>query len=98
MAPLSQSQSNPKGKEPSRDKEPSQDLEDSSEGEEDHEDPQLDQGNPDLDQLMLTAEEQCDLDSFDLASPSVSLPRGKTPLWKVSQENPKFYSQAQPQA
>ena len=44
------------------------------------------------------SEEQPDFDSFALASPSVSLPRGKTPLWKVSQENPKFYSQAQTQA
>ena len=42
------------------------------------------------------AEEQRDFDSFTLSSPSVSLPRGKTPLCEVSHW--KFYSQAQTQA
>ena len=50
-------------KEHSRDREPSWDLEDPSEGEKgqvvsDHKDSDLDQGNPNLDQLMLMAEEQ----------------------------------------
>ena len=47
---------------------------------------------------MLTAEEQQDFDSFALASPSVTLSRGRAPLWKFSEENTKFYSQAQTQA
>ena len=47
---------------------------------------------------MLTEEEHRDYVSFALASPSISLQKGKkgkTSLWKVSQENPNFYSQAQ---
>ena len=107
--PQSQSNSRDPIKELSQDEEPSQDLEDSSEGEEEnafnHEDPkleqgnfELDQGNPKLDHSILTAEDQPDLNSFALTSPSVSLPMDKTPLSKVSQENPEFYSQAQTQA
>ena len=36
-----------------------------------------DSGTPEQDQLMLTAEEQMDYDSFALASPSVT----RAPLW-----------------
>ena len=43
----------------------------------------------------MTEEEQRDFDSFAIASPSVQGKKGKTPLWKASQENPKIYSQAQ---
>ena len=79
--PQSQSQSN------SRDKDPSHDLEDSSEGEISdfyhHEDPELNQGNPELDQLVHTAEEQQDFDSFTQASPSVSLQRVRLPILKL---------------
>ena len=92
--------------ETSRDKEHSPDpSEDPSEGKEgelasEGEDPELDQGDPYLDQLMLTEEEEKDFESFTLASLRVK--RG-TALWKVSQENLKFYFQArqaqrQPQA
>ena len=52
------------------------------------------QGVPLLDQLLLTVEEQRDFDSF--ASPNTR-PKGKTPLWKVSQENPQVYPRTQPQ-
>ena len=60
------------------------------------------QGDPEIDQLLaeaeeqqlLKAEEQQDFDSF--ASLIITLPRGKTPLWKVSQENPQVYPRAQP--
>ena len=48
---------------------------------------------PELDQLMLTAEEQMDYDSLALASPSET----GAPLWKFAEENPTG-SQAQPQA
>ena len=47
---------------------------------------------------MLTEGEQGDFDTFALAWLSVFLQKGrkgKTPLWKVSQENPNFYSKAQ---
>ena len=43
---------------------------------------------------MLMEEEQKDLESFSLASPSVSIQKGKKgkdPLWKVSQENTIFF-------
>ena len=55
------------------------------------------EGIPNLTQLVLTEEEQRDFESFALASRSVSQKgkKGKPPLWKVSPENPKFYSQAQ---
>ena len=59
------------------------------------EDSDLHQGDPNLTQPVMTEEEQRDYDSFALASPSVQYKKGKTPLWKVSQENPQFYSQAQ---
>ena len=41
---------------------------------------------------MMTEEEQRDFETFTLASPNAH--RGKT-SWKASQENTKFYSQAQ---
>ena len=69
--------------------EPSQDPEKTSEEEEDSH-----QGEPLLVQLLLFAEEQRDYDS--VASPSgmtlqsPHLPITKTPLWKVSQENPQI--------
>ena len=44
---------------------------------------QDDQREPLLDQLLLTMDEQRGFDSF--ASPNTR-PKGKTPLWKVSQE------------
>ena len=44
-----------------------------------------DLGTPELDQLMLTVEEQIDYDSFTLASLSVT----RAPLWKFAEENPK---------
>ena len=62
---------------------------------EDDEDPVLQQGDPDLSQLVLTEKEQQDFDSFNEASTSSQIKKGKTPLCKVSQENTKFYSQAQ---
>ena len=42
-------------------------------------------GTPELDQLMLTAEEPLNYDSFTLASPSVT----GAPLWKFANKNPK---------
>ena len=87
--------------ETSRDRLPSPNHVDHSEGEEgelasDEEDPEINQGDPNLDQLMLTEEEQKHFESFALALPSLSVQKGKiNPLWKVSQENTKFYSQAQ---
>ena len=89
--------------ETSQDREPSPDCTDPSEGKEgelssDHEDPDLVQGDPNIGQFMLTEGEQGDFDTFALAWLSVFLQKGrkgKTPLWKVSQENPNFYSKAQ---
>ena len=49
-------------------------------------------GTPELHQLMITAEEQMDYDSFTLASPSVI----RAPLWKFTEETPSG-SQTQPQ-
>ena len=49
-------------------------------------------GDPKLENLMMTEEEERDFDTFTLASPNAH--RGKT-SWKASQENTKFYSQAQ---
>ena len=49
-------------------------------------------GDPQLENLVMTEEEQTDFETFTLASPNA--PRGKT-SWKASQENTKFYSQAQ---
>ena len=67
---------------------------DSSEGEpSDSEQEGPHSGTPELDQLMLTAEEQMDYESFTLASPSVTM----APLWKFAEENPTG-SQARPQA
>ena len=86
--PQSKSQSN------SRDKDPSHDLEDSSEGEisdlDHHEDPELNQGNPELDQLVHTAEEQQDFDSFTLASPRVSLQRVRLLIFSSSDTGPDY--------
>ena len=48
-------------------------------------------GDPNLESLMMTEEER-DFETFALASPSV--PKRKT-SWRASQENTKFYSQAQ---
>ena len=59
------------------------------------EDPDLHQRNPNLSQLVLTEEELRDFDSFNEASTNFHSKKGKTRLWKVSQENTKFYSQAQ---
>ena len=49
-------------------------------------------GDPQLENLMMTDEEQGDFETFNLASPNVH--RGKS-SWKASHENTKFYSQAQ---
>ena len=49
-------------------------------------------GDPQLENLVMTEEEQRDFETFTLASPNAR--RGKT-SWKASQENTKFYSQAQ---
>ena len=49
-------------------------------------------GDPQLENLMMTEEEQRDFEAFTLASPNAR--RGKT-SWKASQENTKFYAQAQ---
>ena len=49
-------------------------------------------GDPQLENLMMTEEEQRDFETFTLASPNAR--RGKT-SWKATQENTKFYSQAQ---
>ena len=49
-------------------------------------------GDPHLENLMMTEEEQRDFETFTLASPNAR--RGKT-SWKASQENTKFYFQAQ---
>ena len=67
---------------------------DLSEGELSNSEPEgPDSGTPELDQLMLTAEEQLDYGSFALVSPSVT----RAPLWKFSEETP-FSSQTRPQA
>ena len=50
------------------------------------------QGDPKLENLMITEGEERDFETFTLAS--LNARRGKT-LWKASQENTKFYSQAQ---
>ena len=49
-------------------------------------------GDPKLENLMMTEEEEMDFETFTLAS--LNARRGKT-SWKASQENTKFYSQAQ---
>ena len=49
-------------------------------------------GDSQFENLMMTEEEQRDFETFTLASPYAH--RGKT-SWKASQENMKFYSQAQ---
>ena len=49
-------------------------------------------GDPQLENLVMTEEEQRDFETFTLAS--LNARRGKT-SWKASQENTKFYSQAQ---
>ena len=49
-------------------------------------------GDPQLENLVMIEEEQRDFETFTLASPNAR--RGKT-SWKASQENTKFYSQAQ---
>ena len=49
-------------------------------------------GDPKLENLMMTEEEERDFETFALASPNVS--KRKT-SWRASQENTKFYSQAQ---
>ena len=49
-------------------------------------------GDPKLENLMMTEEEERDFDTFTLASSNAR--RGNT-FWKASQENTKFYSQAQ---
>ena len=59
------------------------------------EDPDLHQGDPNLSQLVLTEKEQRDFDSFNEASTSSQSKKGKTLLWNISQENTKFYAQAQ---
>ena len=56
------------------------------------EDPAENQGDPKWENLMMTEEEERDFESLALASPSIT--KRKT-LWKASQENTKFYSQAQ---
>ena len=72
---------------------------DPSEGEHsDSEQDVPDLATPELDQLVLTAEEQQDFDSFALASWNMAHSRSKAPLWKFSEEDPKVYSQAQTQA
>ena len=50
------------------------------------------QGDPKLENLVMTGEEERDFETFTLASPNAR--RGKT-SWRASQENTKFYSQAQ---
>ena len=59
---------------------PSLDCVDPSKGEgelaSDEEEPDLNQGDPNLDQLMLTEDEQKDFESFPLASLSISLQKG----------------------
>ena len=60
--------------------------------------PDLYHGDPNLSQFLITEEEQREFDSFnDHNEDAMSLQykKGKTPLWKVSQENTKFYSKAQ---
>ena len=49
------------------------------------EDPDLHQGDPNLSQLVLNRR----------ASTSSQSKKGKTLLWNISQENTKFYAQAQ---
>ena len=49
-------------------------------------------GDPQLENLMMTEEKQRDFETFTLASQNAR--RGKA-SWKASQENTKFYSQAQ---
>ena len=63
---------------------------DPSEGEHsDSEQDVPDLATPELDQLVLTAEEQQDFDSFALASWSMAHSRSKASLWKFSEEDPK---------
>ena len=52
-------------------------------------------GDPKLENLMMTKEEERDFETFTLAFPNAR--RGKT-SWKASQENTKFYSQARHQS
>ena len=67
---------------------------DSSEGElPDSKNEGPDSGTPELDQLVLTVEEQMDYDSFVLASPTAT----SASLWKFADKNHSS-SQTQPQA
>ena len=62
------------------------------------EDPDLYHGDPKLSQFLITEEDQREFDSFNDHNEdamSSQYEKGKTPLWKVSQENTKFYSKAQ---
>ena len=76
-----------------KEKEPS-DHDDHSEGGDlaSVEDPDEIPGDPKFENLMMTEEEERDFETFVLASPNVS--KRKT-SWRASQENTKFYSQAQ---
>ena len=56
------------------------------------EDPGENPGNPKLEKLMMTEEEERDFETFALGSPSVTK---RQTLRKASQGNTKFYSQAQ---
>ena len=68
-------------------------LVDTSEGGiSDSEDEGADSGTPELNQLVLTAEEQLDYDSFALASPSVT----RAPLWSFAEKTPSG-SQTRPE-
>ena len=56
------------------------------------EDPTNILGDPKLENLMMTEEEERDLETFALASPNVSKRKSS---WRASQENTKFHFQAQ---
>ena len=56
------------------------------------EDPVEIPGDPKVERLMMTGEKERDFETFALASPNI--PKRKT-SWRASQENTKFYSQAQ---
>ena len=56
------------------------------------EDPTENPGDPKLENILMTEEGERDFETFALASPNVT--KRKT-SWRASQENTKFYSQAQ---
>ena len=56
------------------------------------EDPTDIPGDPKLENLMMTEEEERDFETFALASPNVSKRKSS---WRASQENTKLYSRAQ---